>query len=41
MSIFLGTMDGLIGNLFTTVPAALSLAGIVYLARKGFFGPNQ
>lgn len=41
MTLFVGTLDGLIGNLFTTVPAVLSLAGVVYLARKGFFGPNQ
>lgn len=37
----LGNLDGLIGNLFTTVPAALSFVSVVYLARKGFFGPNQ
>lgn len=41
MTLFLGTLDGLIGNLFTTVPMALSVAGVVYLARKGFFGPHQ
>lgn len=36
-----GTLDGLISNLFTTVPMALSIVGVVYLARKGFFGPNS
>lgn len=41
MTLFLGTIDGLIGNLFTTVPMVLSVAAVVYLARKGFFGPNQ
>lgn len=41
MTLFLGTLDGLIGNLFTTAPAVLSVAGALYLSRKGFFGPHQ
>lgn len=34
-------MDGLVANAFTTVPALILLSSVVYLARKGFFGPHQ
>lgn len=34
-------MDGLIANAFTTLPALVLLSGVVYLARRGFFGPHQ
>lgn len=34
-------LDGLISNLFTTVPAVALVGGLWYLAHKGFFGPNQ
>lgn len=34
-------MDGLIFNAFTTLPACILLSGVVYLARRGFFGPYQ
>lgn len=41
MTIDLGTVDGLIGNLFTFGPAAVAFAGLRYLIRRGFFGPHQ
>jgi hypothetical protein len=34
-------MTGLIDNAFTTLPASILLSGVIYLARKGFFGPHQ
>jgi hypothetical protein len=34
-------MTGLIDNAFTTFPAFVLLSGVIYLARKGFFGPRQ
>ena len=34
-------LDGLISNLFTTVPAVVVVVGLWYLARRGFFGPHQ
>jgi hypothetical protein len=34
-------MDGLLDNAFTTIPALILLSGVVYLCRKGFFGPHQ
>jgi hypothetical protein len=34
-------MAGLIDNTFTTIPALILLSGVIYLARKGFFGPHQ
>jgi hypothetical protein len=34
-------MAGLIDNAFTTLPALILLSGVVYLARRGFFGPHQ
>ena len=37
----LGTFDGLTANAFTTFPAFVLLSGVIYLARKGFFGPHQ
>lgn len=36
-----GTLDGLIANAFTTLPAFVLMSGVVYLARRGFFGPHQ
>ena len=37
----LGTVDGLLANAFTTIPALILLSGVIYLVRKGFFGPHQ
>ena len=37
----LGTIDGLISNLFVFGPAVALVIGIRYLCRKGFFGPHQ
>ena len=34
-------MDGIMANAFTTLPALILLSGVVYLARRGFFGPHQ
>ena len=34
-------MDGLFANAFTTLPALILLSGVVYLVRRGFFGPHQ
>ena len=34
-------MDGLIANAFTTFPALILMSGVIYLARRGFFGPHQ
>jgi len=34
-------MDGLIDNAFTTLPALVLMSGVIYLCRKGFFGPHQ
>jgi hypothetical protein len=36
-----GTVDGLIGNFFLFAPGIITLIGIRYLVRKGFFGPHQ
>jgi len=37
----LGTVDGLIANIFLFTPGIIALIGIRYLCRKGFFGPHQ
>jgi len=37
----MGTVDGLIDNAFTTFPAFVLLFSVIYLARRGFFGPHQ
>lgn len=37
----LGTLDGLISNVFLFGPAIVAVAGIRHLVRKGFFGPNS
>jgi hypothetical protein len=37
----LGTIDGFIGNAFTTLPILILMGSVIYLARKGFFGPNS
>jgi hypothetical protein len=37
----LGTVDGLISCLFVFAPGIITLIGIRYLCRKGFFGPHQ
>jgi len=34
-------MDGLISNAFTTLPMLILMGGVIYLCRKGFFGPHQ
>jgi hypothetical protein len=34
-------MDGIISNAFTTLPTLILLSGVIYLCRKGFFGPHQ
>lgn len=41
MSFDFGTIDGLISNAFTTLPALVLVGGVVYLVRRGFFGPHQ
>jgi hypothetical protein len=37
----LGTLEGLISNLFLFGPGLVLVSGVVYLARKGFFGPDS
>jgi len=37
----LGTLDGLISNLFIFGPAVVAVLTVRHLIRKGFFGPNQ
>jgi hypothetical protein len=41
MSLNLGTLDGLIGNVFVFGPGILAFAGLIHLTRRGFFGPHQ
>lgn len=41
MNFDLGTVDGLIGNLFVFGPGIALFAGIRTLIRRGFFGPHQ
>jgi hypothetical protein len=41
MYLDLGTIDGLISNAFLFGPAIALMSGVIYLARKGFFGPHQ
>ena len=41
MHLDLGTIDGLISNVFLFGPSIIALIGIRYLCRKGFFGPHQ
>jgi hypothetical protein len=37
----MGTIDGLIGNVFVFGPGLIAFAGLSYLVRRGFFGPYQ
>ena len=41
MYLDLGTIEGLISNLFLFGPAVVAVAGIRHLIRRGFFGPHQ
>jgi hypothetical protein len=41
MFIDLGTLDGLISNLFLFGPAVVAIVGVRTLIRRGFFGPHQ
>ena len=41
VSIDLGTIDGLISNVFLFGPGIVLMLGIRHLIRKGFFGPHQ
>ena len=41
MTIDLGTIDGLISNLFVFGPAVVAVVGVRHLIRRGFFGPHQ
>jgi hypothetical protein len=41
MFLSLGTLDGLVSNLFTFGPAIVAVIGIRGLMRRGFFGPHQ
>jgi hypothetical protein len=41
MSLSLGTLDGLISNLFTFGPAVVAVFGVQHLICRGFFGPHQ
>jgi len=36
-----GTVDGLVDCLFLFGPGTIIMVGILYLQRKGFFGPHQ
>lgn len=41
MTIDLGTLDGLISNVFLFGPGVALALGIRHLIHKGFFGPSQ
>ena len=41
MYLDLGTIDGLISNVFLFGPGVVLALGIRHLIRKGFFGPSQ
>lgn len=41
MTFDLGTLDGLISNLFLFGPAVILFVGVRILVRRGFFGPHQ
>jgi hypothetical protein len=41
MFLSLGTLDGLISNLFVFGPAVVAVFGVRHLIRRGFFGPYQ
>lgn len=41
MNIDLGTIDGLISNVFLFGPGIIVALGVRHLVRKGFFGPHQ
>ena len=41
MTIDLGTIDGLISNVFLFGPGIVLVLSVRSLARKGFFGPNS
>lgn len=37
----MGTLDGLISNLFVFGPWVIGAVGLRHLIRRGFFGPHQ
>lgn len=41
MNIDLGTIDGIISNVFLFGPGIIVALGVRHLVRKGFFGPHQ
>ena len=41
MNIDLGTIDGIISNVFFFGPGIIVALGVRHLIRKGFFGPHQ
>ena len=41
MNIDLGTIEGLISNIFIFGPGIVLALGVRRLIRKGFFGPHQ
>jgi hypothetical protein len=41
MYLDLGTIDGIISNVFLFGPAVVAIVGVRHLIRRGFFGPNQ
>ena len=41
MFLNLGTIDGLISNVFLFGPGIALMLGVRHLIRKGFFGPHQ
>ncbi len=41
MYLDLGTLDGLISNLFVFGPAFVAVLTVRHLIRRGFFGPHQ
>jgi len=41
MYLSLGTVDGLVSNLFIFGPGVVLVLGLRHLIREGFFGPDQ
>lgn len=41
MHLDLGTIDGLISNLFLFGPIVVTVITVRHLVRRGFFGPHQ
>lgn len=41
MTFDLGTIDGIVSNVFLFGPGIALMLGVRHLIRKGFFGPHQ